>query len=126
MGEESEQIEIKAERKGVLHKRSTEVKDGPDMHNSEAALIGDIIQEVHYLLIEDKIAEAAVLLYDINKENIDFWFRLKMHLLKHCEDHRELFLMATLINVAEKRYLSESFNLVPGLFALSRQKNESA
>jgi len=95
------------------------------MQNSETDLISEIIQEVHYLLIEDKIAEASVLLYKINKENVDFWFRLKMYLLKHCEDHRELFLMATLINVAEKRYLSESFNLVPGLFALSRQEHET-
>lgn len=95
------------------------------MQNSETALIGDIIQEVHYFLIEDKVAEAAVLLYKINKENVDFWFRLKMHLLKQCDDHRELFLMATLISVAERRYLSESFNLVPGLFTLAHEGNET-
>lgn len=91
--------------------------------DSEADLIVDLVQQVDLLLCEDKVAEAAVLLFDINKTNHEFWFRFKVSLLSACYGHRELFLTATLVEVAERDYLSQSFNLVPGLYSLVKSND---
>jgi hypothetical protein len=95
------------------------------MDRSTADAIEDIIPEIGLLIMEDRVAEAAVLLFQIHKEMTASWFPFKMNLLRSAENHRELFLMATLISVAEKNYLSESFNLVPGLYSIApREFNE--
>jgi signal transduction histidine kinase len=83
-----------------------------------------IIQEVDQLLMEDRVASAAALLFDTHKERPDIWFQLKFSLLKEANGHRELFLAASIINVAEKDHLSQSFHLVPGLFALRQNRHE--
>lgn len=95
------------------------------MSDNEARFIQKTIEEVDLLLLEDKIALAAALLFDINKEQRDLWFRLKLALLKSADGHRELFLIASLTSVAERELLSQSFHLVPGLYALQRTNNEN-
>lgn len=93
------------------------------MKEGEAAVIQDLVEEVDMLLSEDKMAEAAVLLFDINKNQRDIWLSLKIALFRSAFNHRELFLLASIVGVAEKEFLSQSFHLVPGLFAL-RKNNE--
>lgn len=96
------------------------------MSDNEALFIQRTIEEVDLLFLEDKIAVAAALLFDINKTRRDLWFRLKLALLKSANGHRELFLMASIINVAEREFLSQSFHLVPGLYALQRMNDENS
>lgn len=88
------------------------------MDVSKAQIVQEIVQEVEYLLVEDKVAQAAALLFDINKLQKSIWFDLKFSLLVSASGHRELFLMASIIGVAEKDFLSQSYHLVPGLYAL--------
>jgi len=95
-------------------------------NNDRADDIWAIIQEVDQLLLEDKVAQAAALLFDIHKTERDIWFQLKFNLLKSANGHRELFLAASIISVAEKEYLSQSFHLVPGLFALRKDCHENS
>jgi hypothetical protein len=94
------------------------------MANGGLGSIPEVRRQVELLLLEDKFAEAACLLFNINKQDVKFWFKLKMALLESSYGHRELFLMATLLQVAERLHLSESFNLVPGLYSLAG-KNET-
>ncbi|MFZ9315683.1 MAG: hypothetical protein ACO24P_00130 [Candidatus Nanopelagicaceae bacterium] len=88
------------------------------MANSEGQQIQKICEEIHLLILEDHIAEAALLLFHINKQDIKFWFKVKIALFKNCSGHRELFLMASLFEVAERQGIDQSFHLVPGLYAL--------
>jgi len=48
------------------------------MSDNEALFIQRTIEEVDLLFLEDKIAVAAALLFDINKTRRDLWFRLKL------------------------------------------------
>lgn len=96
------------------------------MLDDEALFIRKTIEEVDLLFLEDKIAIAAALLFDINKNKRDLWFRLKLALLKSANGHRELFLMASIVSVAEREFLSQSFHLVPGLYALQRINHGSS
>lgn len=89
-----------------------------------AALIHEITEEIDLLLSEDKMAQAAALLFDLHKGHRSIWIDLKVALLKSAFGHRELFLMASILNVAEKDDLSQSFHLVPGLYALRRPSDE--
>lgn len=91
----------------------------------EAAAIGRIVEEVDWLVLEDKVAQAAVLLFETHKKNKKLWFKVKFTLLKQAENHSQLFIVASLIEVAEKDLLSQSFHVVPGLFTLSRQDHEN-
>lgn len=93
--------------------------------NNQVVDIDKIIREVNLLILEDRIAHAAALLFEINKQSNKSWFPLKFALLKSAEGHRELFLVASLIGVAEADSLSQSFHLVPGLYALSTQIDEN-
>lgn len=114
------QTELKVGPKGVLPANFTGGKVKADMTDeTEIASIANIVAQVDLFILEDKIAEAAVLLFDINKNNRKLWFPLKVALLSFCSGHREIFLAATLIEVAERDFLSQSFGLVPGLFAIA-------
>lgn len=118
---------LKGEPREALRGSSTEARGEADMDNinNKTVDIKSVIKEVNLLILEDKVAQAAVLLFEINKQNNREWFPLKFALLKSAEGHSELFLIASLINVAEADKLSQSFHLVPGLYALSAQTNEN-
>lgn len=94
------------------------------MINNEGQYIKKVCDEVHLLLLEDRIAEAASLLFEINKEDSSFWYKAKIALYKSAVGHRELFVIASLIGVAEKDELDQSYHLVPGLFALRKQNHD--
>lgn len=96
------------------------------MEGNEAGLIHEIAEEVDLLLSEDKMAQAAALLFDLHKGHRSIWIELKITLLRSAFSHRELFLLASILNVAERDHLSQSFHLVPGLFALSRSNDEKS
>jgi hypothetical protein len=91
------------------------------MNNEEELYAKKICDEVHLLLLEDRIAEAASLLFESNKKNSTFWQAVKGVLYRSASCHKELFLTANLVNVAEKDNLNQSYHLVPGLFAFRKQ-----
>jgi len=83
--------------------------------NYMTASISDIVEEINLLFLEEKVAKAAVLLFYLNKQRRDLWVQLKIYLLQSVVGHNQLFQMASIIDVAEKTHLSQSFHLVPGL-----------
>ena len=78
----------------------------------------NVVYEVWLRLEENEVAHAAVLLFNYHKKQHEDWAKVRVSLLKNCEGHKELFLMANLLCVAEKGDLSGSYHLVPGLYGL--------
>jgi len=89
--------------------------------NFRTAAISDIIEEVDLLFLEENVAKAAVLLFNLNKERHELWLQLKVALLHSAIGHNQLFLMTSIIEVAEKTHLSLSFHLVPGLHIAAQE-----
>lgn len=93
------------------------------MNNEEELYAKKVCDKVHVFLLEDRIAEAASLLFESNKKNSTSWQTVKNVLYRSALSHQGLFLTANLINVAEKDDLGQSYHLVPGLFALRKQNH---
>lgn len=86
----------------------------------------NIVYETWLRLEENDVAAAAVLLWNYHKDQRQDWIKVKVALLKDSNCHKEIFLMANLLGVAEKADLSSSYHLVPGLYALcQRSKNRN-
>ena len=87
----------------------------------------NVIYEAWLRLEENEVAAAAILLFNFHKDQHEDWAKVRVSLLKNCEGHKELFLMANLLCVAEKCDLSASYHLVPGLYGLHhRLKKEQS
>lgn len=77
-----------------------------------------VADAVWNLVDQGKYAEVAAALFHHHKKSIRFWVGLKAELICSAKDNRDLFLIATLIDVSSKDTLDESCHLVPGLNAL--------
>lgn len=81
--------------------------------------------EVLDLIQEGSYAAAAVILFNIHKEDIPKWINLKGTLLSLCIDHQETYLVASLLNASSKETLMESACFIPGLHSLIEKHYES-
>jgi hypothetical protein len=78
----------------------------------------NIIYETWLRLEENDLASAAFFLWSFHEEQPKDWPEVKVFLLKQSSGHKELFMMANLLGIAEKEDLSASYHLVPGLSSL--------
>ena len=88
---------------------------------TERQLIRNVIYETWLLLEENEIASIAIMLWEFHKFQHEDWGEVRFSLLKNCDSHKELFIMANLLSAAEKSDLSASYHLVPGLYGLHQR-----
>jgi hypothetical protein len=81
----------------------------------------NIIYETWLRLEENDLASAAFFLWSFRNDQPEDWTEVKVFLLKESNGHKELFLMANLLGIAEKDDLSASYHLVPGLSSLYKR-----
>ena len=81
----------------------------------------NIIYETWLRLEENDLASAAFFLWSFHEEQPKDWPEVKVFLLKQSHGHKELFMMANLLGIAEKDDLSASYHLVPGLSSLHQR-----
>lgn len=81
----------------------------------------NIIYETWLRLEENDLASAAFFLWSFHKNQPKDWPKVKVFLLKNSTGHKELFMMANLLGIAEKDDLSASYHVVPGLSSLHKR-----
>ena len=82
-----------------------------------------VVDALWQLIRQRQIAEATAVLFCHHKSRLGFWVKLKSELLRSCDNHFDLFLIATLLDASTKDTLEESCHFIPGLYSLTCRHN---